>query len=127
MFKSAAAFFRAANGQRVTKRVTGVPTWEDWNDECATIKRQLIEQGCKPDDIIITDDKLSVSSTNQLLLRSKLRAVETGVLTVRSSDYHFLPDGAERPVYGDKKGAKVAPNGALVKEYANGMKVTFEL
>lgn len=124
--KSAKDFFTAANGKRVEKRVTGALTIEGWPAFLEGTIANLHAQGCKPEDIVVDDTGLRIRSTGQFIMIPKLKALEQGVLTVRSADYHFLPDGSERPVYGDKKGAKVA-DGALIKRYPDGMEVTFRI
>lgn len=124
--KSAKDFFAAANGKRVEKRVTGVLTIEAWPEWLAGTIAHLIDQGAKPEDIVTDDKGLRIKSSGQFVMRPKFRALETGVFTARSADYHFLPDGTQNPVYGDKKGA-IVENGALVKRYPNGMEVTFRI
>lgn len=126
-FKSAAEFFRAANGKRVRKTVTGVLTVEQWPAVRDDIVRQLLEQGAKLEDIRIDDSQVAIGS--QFWRAPAMRGEEFGILNVRSADYGFLPECGRtngRPIFGDRKGCKVE-GAALVKEYENGMRVCFEI
>jgi hypothetical protein len=122
---SAKAWFAAAIGRRVEKRVTGVLTLESWDAWLSDTIASLKAQGAADADIVSDESGLTVKSTGQFVLKPKLRALERGTLNVRSADYGFTPDGSDRPVYGDKKGA-IVEGGKLVKRYPNGMVVTFE-
>ena len=84
---------------------------------------QLIAQGCAPDAIKETETALEWPGG--FAMRPKLKAREVGKLAIRSADYSFTPEGASKPVYGDKKGATVE-GAALVKTYPNGMVIRFE-
>jgi len=119
---SAAAFFRAAQGKSIRKTVTGVDTIETWEERKADIIRQLREQGCED----IREDDKALMFGNQFIMKPKLRAEEVGELLIRSADYGFVSANYPKPVWGDKKGAKME-GGRLVKEYPNGMKVAFEI
>ena len=128
-FKSAAAFYSAANGKRVRKQVTGVATAEQWPAMAANIRSQLLAQGASEADIQEDADKISVRTTGQFWLRPKVIASECGIMTVRSADYLFIPECGRTGgsgIYGDKKGGKIE-GAALVKRYDNGMAVTFTI
>lgn len=123
MFKSAKDWFAAHNGARVVKSVSGVATVEDWPIIVADYRRQLIEQGCQPENI--KEDEIGLKWPGGFAMRPKFHRQEAGTFNVRSADYTFTPDSHGRPVYGDKKGAKVE-GAALVKSYPNGLVVRFE-
>ena len=123
--KSAAEFFRAANGARVRKTVEGVLTVEGWPAWLEGVVENLKAQGASEGkDYKIDDSGLTVG--NRFVLKPKLRALELGTLKVRSADYGFQPDGSDNLVWGDKKGATVE-GGELIKRYPNGMIVRFSL
>lgn len=122
-FKSAKAWFDAHNGATVIKTVTGAATVDQWPAMVADYTAQLIAQGCAPDAIKETETALEWPGG--FAMRPKLKAREVGKLAIRSADYGFTPEGASKPVYGDKKGATVE-GAALVKTYPNGMVIRFE-
>ena len=122
-YKSAKDWFTAHNGARVIKSVSGVATVEDWPAIAADYRRQLIEQGCAADKI--TESETGLQWPGGFAMRPKFHKSEPGAFAVRSADYTFTPDSLGKPVYGDKKGAKVE-GAALVKSYPNGMIVRFE-
>jgi hypothetical protein len=125
-FASAAAFFRAANGQRVIKTVEGVVTVESWPAHVAAIIAKLEAQGATEGrDYTLDSDGLKLAD-GRYVRAPRFRDREVGKLAVRSADYTFLADGAKDPVYGDKKGATIE-NGALVKRYPSGLVVRFQL
>jgi len=124
-YKSAKDWFAAHAGARVVKSVEGVATVEDWPAIVADYRAQLLAQGCPADKV--TEDQTGLQWPGGFALRPKFKRREFGALTVRSADYAFTPEGepGARPVYGDKKGAKVE-GAALVKSYPNGLVVRFE-
>lgn len=122
-FKSAKDWFAAHNGKRIVKSVSGVATVEDWPEMVANVRAQLLAQNCPAADI--QEDETALKWPGGFLLKPKFRKLEAGTLQVRSADYAFTPDSHGRPVYGDKKGAKVE-GAALVKAYDNGLIVRFE-
>lgn len=123
---TAAAFYRAANGQQVRRTIEGQPVLETWPETVADIRRQLLEQGCE-ESAIVENDK-GLKWPGGFMLRPRQRREETGLFVARSKDYTFtnpeLRDGA--PIYGDKAGGKVEA-GRLVKALPGGARVTFEL
>jgi hypothetical protein len=121
---SAAAWFRAAHGRTVIKRVTGVQTTENWPEMAADARRQLEAQGCPADQI--KADETGLHWPGGFLLSPKFKALEYGLMTARSADYGFTGEGADRPTWGDKKGAAVEA-GRLTKRYPNGATITFEI
>jgi len=97
------------NGQRVTKRVTGIHTVEtldafreELKANLALNEAHLAQKGLSADDLKEEDTKFTLGQ--YFWFKPKLKAEETGVLHVRSKDYFFVPDGTESKVYGDKKG-----------------------
>lgn len=122
-FKSAKAWFDAHNGATVVKTVSGVATADMWPDMVADYRAQLLAQGCAAD--AIKEDETALSWPGGFVMRPKLQARAVGKLQVRSADYGFTPEGADKPIWGDKKGATVE-GAALVKRYPNGMVVTFQ-
>ncbi len=122
-YKSAKDWLAAHNGARVIKSVSGIATAEDYPAIAADARRQLIEQGCAAEKI--TESQSGLQWPGGFLMRPKFRKHEAGVFALRSADYTFTPDYLGKPVYGDKKGAKVE-GAALVKSYPNGMVVRFE-
>lgn len=125
IYKSAKEWFAAHAGARVVKSVEGVATVEDWPAMVADYRAQLLAQGCPAEDM--REDETAFHYGNRFILKPKFKRRETGTLLVRSADYAFTPEGepGARPVYGDKKGAKVE-GAALVKTYPNGLVVRFE-
>lgn len=124
--KSASEFFRAANGARVRKTVTGVLTADAWPEWISATVSNLKAQGATEGKDFTVDDKGLQMADGRFVLKPKLRAEQTGTLLVRSADYGFTADGTDTPVWGDRKGATV-DGSALVKTYPNGMVVRFEL
>ena len=122
-FKSAKDWFAAHNGKRVLKSVSGVATVDDWPETVARVRSQLLAQDCPAADI--QEDETALKWPGGFLLKPKFRKLEAGTLQVRSADYAFTPDSLGRPVYGDKKGARIE-GAALVKSYDNGLIVRFE-
>jgi hypothetical protein len=103
------------NGKRVIKRVTGIPTvetTEDYRLELLAMleasKDRLEDCGLSIDDFKDEGDKFTLGA--HYWLKPKLKAIEYGVLTVRSKDYYFTADGAIEGVYGDKKGLTYSPD-----------------
>jgi hypothetical protein len=125
-YKSASAWFAAANGQRVRKEVTGVATFEQWPAILANAISQLEAQGARA-GIDYKETETAFEYGNRFIMKPKVVASETGILTVRGSNYGFLPDRLHRPLMGDKKGARVNDAGQLVKTYDTGMIVTFTI
>lgn len=126
MINSASAFYAAANGKLVRKQVSGVATIEQWPAIVANAVTQLKAQGAvEGKDYRETETAFEYG--NRFIMKPKMVADETGILTVRSSDYGFKPDRLDRPIWGDKKGAKVNAAGQLVKTYETGMVVTFTI
>ena len=121
-YKSAKDWFTAHNGKRVIKTITGVTVLEEWPERVADIKAQLIAQNCPADSIVENDNGLQWPGG--FAMRPKFHRNESGVFNCRSADYSFTPDSLGKPVYGDKKGAKV-DGLALVKSYPNGMVIRF--
>lgn len=121
---SAAAFFRAANGKRVTRTAEGMATAETWEASKAEATRQLLAQGCPADKIEERDGALHWPGG--FLLKPKYNGTVAGVFHVRSADYTFTPDGHARPIYGEKKGARVE-GGALVKDIGNGARYVYRI
>ena len=119
--KTATAFFREANGKRVSKTVSGIPTIEDTESMIEKVTRQLAEQGCE--DIEVKTDRITFG--RQFVMLPKIARESFGVLQVRSRDYTFTSQDSTA-VYGEKKGATVE-FGKLVKTYPNGMRVVFEI
>lgn len=127
MYKSAKQFFDAANDKRVRKVVTGVATMADWPAIRENIVSQLKAQGAPESDIVVNDDEVRIGA--QFWRAPKMVADETGVLTVRSADYSFVPECGRtngKGIFGDKKGCKVEGD-SLVKHYDNGMTITFTI
>lgn len=122
-FKSAKDWFAAHNGARVVKTVEGVAVASDWPAMVENYRRQLLEQGCPADQI--KEDDTGLKWPGGFAMRPKFEREQCGTLLVRSGDYGFTPEGADRPTWGDKKGAKVE-GAALVKSYPNGLIVRFE-
>lgn len=126
-YKSASAFFAAANGKRVRKDITGVATAEKWPEIVANAITQLKAQGAVEGKDYHETETAFHYDGNRFIMKPKMMATETGILKVRSADYGFQPDRLETPIWGDKKGAKVNDEGQLVKTYDNGMIVTFTI
>ena len=123
---SATEWFKNANGKRVEKFVTGTKTVEDWDDMIKFYESHLVAQGVDPKtEMTVTDNGIEFSN-GQFVMKPKMERHSTGVLTVRSRDYHFKGDGKDLClVYGEKKGSKVV-DGNLVKVYDWGI-VTFKV
>lgn len=126
IFKSANAWFNAANGQIVRKEVSGVATIEQWPAILANAIEQLKAQGAQ-EGVDYRETETAFEYGNRFIMKPRLVASETGILIVRSNDYGFKPDRLETPIWGDKKGAKVNDIGQLVKQYETGMIVTFTI
>ena len=125
--KTAAEFFRRADGKRVLKQITGVKTFEDWPEMVREVTHSLEQHGAVPGvDYIVKEDRVEWGGGGHML-RPRMRASETGKFTVRSKDYGFQPDRLDCQIRGDMKGAKVNTGGQLVKTYAHGMTVTFTI
>ncbi len=114
-YTSAAAFFRAANGQTVTRRLHGVATLDAWPQIVEDAKAQLIAQGCAAD--LIVEDESALRWPGGFMMRPKRYAIESGVMTVRSSDfivkYPARDNLPERRVFDNKKGAIINDAGQL--------------
>lgn len=122
---SAAAFFRAAHGQRVTRTMEGGATLEQWAERVQEVTAQLLAQGCPPEKIEERDGALHWPGG--FLLKPKHPSTISGTWCTRSADYTFTPDGDDaRPIYGEKKGARVEA-GALVKDIGNGARYIYRL
>jgi hypothetical protein len=121
---SASAWFATNHSKRVSKSITGITTASDWPELAAKIIAQLSANSIP---YTLTEDKLEWGAGKGQLAyshRPALQAYQEGVLTVRSKDYGFLPDGLDNTVWGDKAGAKIVDN-SMVKNYPNGMVVIF--
>ena len=114
---SATAWFSAANGKLVRKTVGGALTLEDWESYAAALKSEILAKGLSYTE----DDDGAIRCGTYFWRKPKLRKVEEGILTVRSSDY------ALNGVWGEKKGSTINDEGDLVKLYPNGMTVTLHL
>ena len=126
-YKSASAFFAAANGKLVRKDVTGAATVDQWPAMLANAIAQLKAQGAvEGKDYHETETGFHYGG-NRFIMKPKMVASECGILTVHSADYGFKPERLESPIWGDKKGAKVNDAGQLIKTYDNSMTVTFTL
>lgn len=121
---SAAAFFRAANGKRVTRTAHGMATLETWPERVEDVKAQLLAQGCAADRITI--DEGGIHWPGGYILKPKHGKAVTGLFITRSADYTFTPEGEDRPIYGNKKGATVV-GGALIKEIGNGARYEYRI
>ena len=136
--KSAAEFFRQADGKQVEKQVTGIRTVEDWPKMVEQAHKWAEENGYTqvPAGTVLQENQYSVSedqyeifrSAGQVLFVRKPAAygTETGIMTVRSADYIFTSDQTGKHLYGDKKGAKIV-DGKLVKDMGNGGTVTYRI
>jgi hypothetical protein len=127
MINSASAFYAAANGQRVRKDVSGVATADQWPAILANVISQLQAQGAVEGKDYHETESAFHYGGNRFIMKPKVVASESGILTVRSADYGFKPDRLDSPIWGDKKGAKVNDQGQLVKLYDSGMIVTFTI
>jgi hypothetical protein len=126
-FKSASAFFAAANGKLVRKDVTGAATVDQWPAMLANAIGQLKAQGAVEGKDYHETETAFHYGGNRFIMKPKMVASESGILTVRSADYGFKPERLDSPIWCDKKGAKVNADGQLVKTYDNGMTVTFTI
>jgi hypothetical protein len=97
------------NGKRVVKRVTGVHTVETVD----AFRQELVDaieenkdrlESCGLSIAMFEDDGYKFTLGAHYWLKPKLRAEQYGILTVRSRDYYFTPEGTTDNVYGDKKG-----------------------
>lgn len=115
---TAAQWFAKANGKQVRKTVVEGRTWEDWPEEVARAK----EQAARHVGYVLeeeTEEQLTYRTTSgQLatLRRCPMRREVVGLFEVRSKDYSLTPEGG-RPQFGDKKGADVQHDGAMIKVY----------
>ncbi len=121
---SAAAFFKAANGRRVTRTAHNMATSENWPERAADIRAQLLAQGC-PEERVKEDDS-GIHWGSGFVLKPKHAKTVTGAWVTRSNDYTFLPDGQTEKVYGEKKGATIQ-GGALRKETHGGGFYTYAI
>lgn len=123
MYKSAAEFFRAANGREVIKRVEGAACVEDWPAMLESYRAQLDKQGAvEGKDYRVNDDGIVCGM--QFIMKPKRQRESRGIMTVRSADY-AVPNESGNLVWGEKKGATVE-GGRLIKQY-DGWRVTFEI
>jgi hypothetical protein len=135
--------FANLNGKKVIKRVTGIHTVETIDQFLAEIKasiearpdivEKLAAEGLSASDIKDEGNKFTLSQF--FWMKPKLKAVEVGVLHVRSKDYYFVPDSDQTAkVHGDKKGATWSvtldkfekPINPLHNRNSNGL-ISFEL
>lgn len=117
MYKSAKAWFEAANGKQVTREVIEGRHADMWDQEKEKAKADATAHGytlLSEDDNEIRFCHPSNAGGVANLLRSKIAQKATGLFTVRSSDYSLLVNGV--PQYGDKKGAEIDGD-SMVKTY----------
>jgi hypothetical protein len=117
MFKSAKAWFEAANGQQVTREVIEGRHAGTWEQEKAQAKIDAEKRGyllVSEDDQEIT---FALGSQSASLRRSKMAQKVTGLFIVRSSDYFLMVEGT--PQYGEKKGAEIDGD-SMIKTYSWG-------
>lgn len=122
--QSTAEWFRAHNGKRVSKAITGITCSEDW-DVLAT--KIIAELDANNTPYELTANELRWNHSKGQIAYSQRPALHTyqeGWFTVRSKDYGFLPDGFSNTVYGDKRGAVIVGD-SMVKTYPDGMVITF--
>lgn len=128
-FTSVAAFFRAANNQRVVSKVIGGYCTEDWPELVESLKQQALDKGFSESAIEVTEDKFEVhtgAGTNPYKMRPKLQRERKGTMVVRSKDFQFFQDGKDAPTYCDKKGLKIEDD-KLVIETFGGQQITYEI
>jgi hypothetical protein len=117
MFKSAKAWFEAANRQQVTREVIEGRHAGTWEQEKAQSKIDAEKRGyflVSEDDEEIT---FALGAQSASLRRSKMAQKVTGLFIVRSSDYFLMVEGT--PQYGDKKGAEIDGD-SMIKTYSWG-------
>lgn len=118
------------NGKLVTKKVTGVHTVETTEvfkqellDAIEENKVRLATSNLSVEDFKDEGDKFTLGK--HFWMKPKLVGEQVGILTVRSKDYYFTPEGSTDEVYGDIKGLKANTDLTKVeKSLINGYRPT---
>jgi hypothetical protein len=129
--KSKAEFFRLAANQNVERVQVGGISIDEWDEWVIEARKQLEEQGAKPEDIIETDTQLEVKGSCNYWTKPKNHRKSTGKLVNRSADFYFESDnldrsGETRQSFGQQKDLKLIDN-KLVLTMFNGAEIHYSL